>query len=143
MTIRGSIKVFISILGVCLMLALWHSGASLDAHGGWYLLALLMAVSGALPKEVAMSAALCCLVLLGNAVMRPGMLLLGLGLPHACFCGVLALANFFLAQETEAKIMRCVDCYWHGPSTRVHFGRCPKCGHHSLKDDNQTVLIHS
>ncbi len=90
-----------------------------------------------------MNAAFCCLALLANSLFRPGTLLLGLGISHAVFCAGLSLANFFLAQQTEVKLMRCTGCYWHGPFSDVHFGRCPRCGHHSLKDDNRTVLIHS
>ena len=141
MTIRGVLKVFLSVLGVCLMLALWHSGAGLEAHGGWYLLAILLAVSGAMPKEVALSSLVCFLVLLVNAWLRPETDLFGLGWPHGLFCGILALSNYLLAQEDEVKVVRCRSCFWHGPATEAHFGRCPACGEHSLRDEKRTVLL--
>ena len=143
MTARGGIKIFISLLGVCLMVALWHSGATLDGRGGWYLLGMLMAVSGALPREVAVGAAVCCVVLLGNGAFRPATSLFGLTWVHGLFCAGLAVGNYLLAQESEVRVLRCAACYWRGPSTQVRFGRCPKCGSHKLKDENRTVIIHA
>jgi len=143
MTIRGGIKVFMSILGVCLMLALWHSQAALEAHGGWYLIAMLMALSGALPKEVALGSGLCFVILMGNALFRPDTMLFGLSWPHALFCAGLAVGTYFLGQESEVRVLRCSSCFWHGPSTEARFGRCPHCGQSQLKDEKRTVLIHA
>ena len=119
---------------------LLHSGATLEANGGWYMLALFMAVSGALPKEVAVFAGMSALVLMGNALFRPETTLFGLCWPHGLFCASLAVATHFLGQESEVKVYRCTSCYWRGPATDVRFGRCPKCRQHSLKDENITVL---
>ena len=129
-----------SVMGLGLLLALWHSGGAAGANAGWYALGAIMALSGALPSQMAALAGFATAAVLAHAVFSSTADLYGLTWPHAVACALLAVGLHRLAMSGETHLCRCRDCYWRGPATRLHFGHCPCCGSSQIENLKQSVL---
>lgn len=143
MTIRGLIKVSMSLFGALLLLALLNSKATFEAYAGWYTIGIIMALAGAIPDWMSYSSATAGILVLCHELFTGGEGLYGVGWPHALFCISLAFLFHQLALASVTRMLKCPHCFWHGPATKAHFNRCPSCGSQKLKDNNRNIMVHS
>jgi predicted membrane protein len=141
MTARKISKIILSIAGICLLAALWDSQVGVYSHSGWYLIAVLLAVGGALPRETAVVMALSGTLLFMYFLFYNPVTALGVTFHHVIFLLLSSVLLYVLATPEEAHIMKCPHCFWQGPSTSVHFSRCPRCGQSHLRDADRMTLV--
>ncbi len=139
MTPRYLIKNILTLVGIGLVLWLITQNISWEEHGTWFLLGLILTFAGADPEDMSLVAAfiggvtLICAVFWASTAfggMSPsgglGFLLLG-GLLH------------LLGQPDVVDVVKCGDCFWHGPVTRLRLGRCPCCGGNALRREGKAI----
>ena len=141
MTVRGIVRMSMSVMGIILLFSLIHSGADLYTTSGWYAMGVVMAFGGTFPDELATVAGLAgAAIVLYLLFWKSGSSQLGLTGMHAFLCFGVAGLMHILGQPTEVQLWRCPRCYWHGPSFERHLGRCPYCGCAKLEDEHRSII---
>lgn len=144
MTLRMMFKVLLVLLGGVLVVTLVQSGTSFNTHFLHYSAALLLIIGGTVPKHVAYAiTGLAVVILLYALTLGGGNMPLPLAWVHLPGMLLAASAFYMLGRPSEVHLWKCPRCFWHGPSTRLRFGHCPRCGYAHLKSEHRSMMTGS